>query len=611
MTITVKFFTLCFLMSLVCSCAIAQSSIEFDDIEEQLGIISELPTSDQPEKILQLMEEEPLFTHRIIKHLIENDVVPNTTIEIVVEEKRLSVQKVVASIEAEPVVITPLYHSASVTLNSTNKKALYLMQYKERTGSNWLTSSLDYDISSDTFTTSLLNLKEDMNYEVRIFKGSYFNNTGYYTFSTKGKPSFLAKNTYNLSDIYDGGVLDLVALDIKGDENNWVKIINDNNTIISTTDEFESAINIGSNSYIYFENITINGGGQNAVSSDKAHHIWFNGCNISNWGRESHYEKNGFFYANEDDTSPINYDSAFALTRTGVVTIENCEVHSPRSKANNWGSGHPFGANAFLVHAIHPEVEFQGQIVIRNNRFYGTDERRFNDVIESRDNGSSLGGFIRDSAIYNNYLAYANDDIIEIDGSQNNVLIYNNEIEQGFCGISALPNRQGPSYIFNNYIHNLGDDRDKAWAAIKLGGLVSRPAGKVNIFNNLINSNNNGIAYAGYSNDTTFWADVWSNVIITNDYDKDKAGYGVIENLPFDLNEYYDNFLFNTIIKGNLMKVMDNHDFVDNNYDALPRNYSDDNSSFVLIDDDEVAKANKKLINTGYKLTIGIPLTDN
>lgn len=611
MTIKVKFFTLCFLMNLLCSYAIAQSSIEFEDIEEQLGIISALPTSVQPEKILQLMQEEPLFTYRIIKHLIESDVMPNTTIDIVVEEKRLSVQKVLSSIEAEPVVITPLYHSASVTLNSANKKALYLMQYKERSVSNWLTSSLDYDISSDTFTTSLLNLKEDMNYEVRIFKGSYYNKTGYYTFSTKGKPSFLAKNTYNLSDIYDGGVLDLVALDIKGDENNWVKIINDNNTVISTTDEFENAINIGSNSYLYFENITINGGGKNGVSSDKAHHIWFNGCNISNWGRESHYEKNGFFYAKEDDTSPINYDSAFALIRTGVVTIENCEVHSPRSKANNWGTGHPYGANAFLVHALHPEVAFQGQIVIRNNQFYGTDEHRFNDVIESRDNGSSLGGFIRDSAIYDNYLAYANDDIIEIDGSQNNVLIYNNEIEQGFCGISALPNRQGPSYIFNNYIHNLGDDRDKAWAAIKLGGLVSRPAGKVNIFNNLINSNNNGIAYAGYSNDTTFWADVWSNVIITNDYDKDKAGYGVIENLPFNLNEYNDNFLFNTIIKGSLMKVMDNHDFVDNNYDALPRNYSDDNSPFVIIDENEIAKANNKHINTGYKLTIGIPLTNN
>ena len=570
------------IITLLCSCTNMSSSLHFDEIKAELKAASLLPRNHQYEKIVNISNSSPLNSFRILKYLIKNKLLPNETIKQFAHAKRISLKKVLQSLVMSGVSITPLYHSASVTMYSEDSSTDYFMQYKPQGSPKWLTSTLDYDLSSDSFITSILNLTENTFYEVRISKNKYFKGITSYTFTTKSKPNFLTSNTFKLSDIYKGGVLDLVKLNIQGSENNWVKIIGDDNTVISTSDEFESAINIGSNSYIYFENITIIGGGRNAVSSNQAHHIWFNECDISQWGRSANEVRDGKSYAQKGDSKAINYDSAFSLINTGVVTIENCQVHSPRTKANSWKKGHPLGANAVLVDANHSNQEYQGQIVIRNNRFYGTDQHRFNDVIESRNNGSSYGGFIRDSAIYNNYLAYANDDIIEIDGSQSNVLVYNNEIEQGYCGISAIPNRQGPSYIFNNYIHNLGDEDNRSWAAIKLGGLVSRPAGKVNIFNNFIKTNSNGIASAKYNGDLTFWVDAWSNIILTSHYKKNGYGYGVLELRPFNGNKYSNNFLYNFVTKNSLVRVSDNEKFHENNYGYLPKGLSEFNKAFTF-----------------------------
>lgn len=565
---TVSFFIiLCQLFS----CTTSNLQLGFSEIQVELTAISRLSTKVQPKKIIEVMELNPIFSEKIIKYLLETKIVPNKTINIIAQSKKISIQKILTSIADKPNVLTPLYHSASITIRPEVTSQKYQLKYKSENDLEWSNPVLlDYEPNSGAFSASIVNLSEDTLYEVRILSLQDPNYLDVAQFTTKGTVHFSAGNTYKLSAIYSGGVLDLVKLKISGSENNWVKIVGDSYTVISTTDAVNSAINIGSNSYIYFENIIINGGGRHAISSNKAHHIRFNGCNISNWGRATQFVSEGKPYANKGDSKPINYDSAFSLVKTGVVTIENCHVHSPRSKSNSWRHGHPNGPNALLVDAGHPNKSYQGQIVIRNNRFYGEDRHRFNDVIETKSNDSPFGGFVRDSAIYSNYLAYANDDIIEIDGNQMNVLVYDNEIEQGYCGISAIPNRQGPSYIFNNYIHNLGDENQSSWAAIKLGGLVSRPGGKVNIFNNIIKTKSNGIASAKYMNDSTFWADVWSNIIISNDYKTGAIGYSIIEKMPFSGNRYNNNFVFNSIMKKGFVKVKFNRIFAEKNHNHVP-----------------------------------------
>lgn len=49
--------------------------------------------------------------------------------------------------------------------------------------------------------------------------------------------------------------------------------------------------------------------------------------------------------------------------------------------------------------------------------------------------------------MYENYLAFSQDDGLEMDGGQCNIRLYNNCIEQARVGISTAPNIKGPSYL--------------------------------------------------------------------------------------------------------------------------------------------------------------------
>jgi hypothetical protein len=296
----------------------------------------------------------------------------------------------------EPVV-TPLINSVSVTLFNQTEDTSAEVKFREINSKNWKNAfPLAWDPTRSALSGSIVKLEADTDYAVNITlvqQGSPVDEITL-TFKTrKNSPPINPNLVYYLSDIYSGeGTLDLELLNIKGTEDGWAKIIGDDDTPIIASELDDYGINIGNNSYVYFENVTVNGGRLHGVYSEFAHHIWFNQCDISNWGRQANYFRDGKAYENPNDDKPINYDAGFYLFKSGVVVVENCEVHSPKSKANHWGYGHPNGPTAYLVLANHPEKEFQGQHILRFNRFYGTDTHRLNDVIESRSNGRHWGG---------------------------------------------------------------------------------------------------------------------------------------------------------------------------------------------------------------------------
>ncbi len=452
----------------------------------------------------------------------------------------------VHTVETGDYRIEPLMESAGITIFSQVENTQTQVQFRAFGEYNWQEgNSLYFDPTTDSLSGALVHLQPNTEYEVRIVLDSPASGWQEFdlTFMTRpDTPPIDPGKVYYLSDIYYGGTLDLEALGIEGEEDGWAKIVGDVNTPIIADDGAGSAVSIGDNSYVYFENILIKKGGVQGFHAVDAHHIWINGCDISSWGRVARYELNGI--AVDDDEETINYDSAFYLKRSGVITIENCYVHDPVLGANNWDSGHPKGANAFIAYANHPNPEFEGQIVIRNNIFTGSDSKRFNDVIESRFNGEVYGGFIRDSAIYNNVFAYANDDLIEMDGGQQNVLVYNNDLSHGYAGVSAVPNMRGPSYIFNNTIHHMGDDTGKMWASIKVGGLYARPEGLVNVFNNFINVYRNGITASDFEGDNAFWVNAVNNIIIT-ELANNAVGYGIYDPQKSKSSQFVNNYLFN------------------------------------------------------------------
>ena len=455
--------------------------------------------------------------------------------------------------------VTPLINSIGIVIYGQDETSTATVRFRADDEMRWQKGlNLSWEPVYGSFAGSIVYLNADTTYHIEVQITDPNGEQQEHVFQTKTKPNsppIDPEKVYYLSDIYSGGQLDLEALNISGSADGYAKIIGDGQVIEASSDDL-AAVNIGAQSYVMLENLKIKGGQRYGIFAKKAHHIWIRGCNVSEFGREAVDIRDGLAYASPTTNSPINYDSGIYLERSGIAVIEECEVHSPNLGANSWQVGHPKGANALQVWAYHDSDAYRGEFIVRNNRFYGAPNHRFNDVIEGRKNFERRGGFVRNSAIYNNYLAYANDDLIEIDGGQQNVLVYGNEMEQGYAGISIAPNMLGPSYIFHNHIHNLGDETGKEWTAIKAGGLISKPAGRTFIFENVLDVDRNGIAASKVNNDTTFWITSQNNIIFTKNtgyavgyciFDKEKyIGSTSTNDLCFNENTIDSRYEFNT-----------------------------------------------------------------
>jgi len=536
-----------------------------EDVSQAIIQLSKTP-SDKTEKwIILALKLYPIDAYRIVEQLYADSLIVESTLESAALLAGLEPAKIFSATASSDLAyrVVPLIHSASLTVYNQEEEAKTRLWFKPSTSSEWLPAlALQWEPILGALSGSIVRLQPETSYDIKLeyLDGTQITEERLYDFQTRpNSPPIDPDKIYYLSDIYTGGQLNLSTLGIEGTEDGWALIIGDGTEINAEEDDY-SAIDIGSQSYIKFENITVKGGKRFGFYAVKAHHIWISGCDISEYGQIGEDMRNGVAYATTESTNPINYDSGIYLERTGVVTVENCEIHSPNGKANHWGNGHPKGPNAMLIWADHPTEEYKGQYIIRNNRFYGTPEQRFNDVIEGRKNTYRSGAFGRDSAIYNNYLAYANDDLIELDGGQSNVLFYDNELTQGYAGVSTAPNMIGPSYIFNNYIHDLGDERGKEWTAIKMGGLISRPGGITNLFENLIITDRNGVAASRVNSDDTFWLNAQNNIIITRQYNN-MVGYGIFDRQFYAGSKFTNNVIYNTRYNAPFVQATMSDDF--------------------------------------------------
>lgn len=446
---------------------------------------------------------------------------------------------------------TPLINSIGLVIYGQDEESTATVKFRAEDDSYWRKGlDLAWEPIYGSFAGSIVYLEANTTYHIEVTITDAYGDIVEHSFQTTTKPNappIDPNKIYYLSEIYSGGQLDLEALNIEGSADGYAKIIGDGPVIEAGSDVL-AAVNIGNNSYVMLENLTVKGGQRYGIFAKKAHHIWIKGCNVSEYGREAVDIRNGKAYSSPTSNSPINYDSGIYLERSGIAVIEECEVHSPNLGANNWSVGHPKGANALQVWAYHDSDAYRGEFIVRNNRFYGSQNHRFNDVIEGRMNTERRGGFVKNSAIYGNYLAYANDDLIEIDGGQQNVLVYDNELIQGYTGISIAPNLLGPSYLFHNFIHNLGDDRGKEWTAIKAGGLMSKPAGQTFIFENFINVQRNGIAASKVVGDSTFWVNTKNNVTITQNTGS-SVGYCIFDKEKFIKSVSNNDLCFNETLQ--------------------------------------------------------------
>ncbi len=122
----------------------------------------------------------------------------------------------------------------------------------------------------------------------------------------------------------------------------------------------------------------------------------------------------------------------------------------------------------------------RGNHVIRYNQFYTDDNHYFCDILGAGSNISYQGFPNKDSDIYGNYFERCWDDAIESEGANENVRIWDNEIDRVYHPIGAIVTSVGPLYIWRNmvkrsrkfgHIHN-SDDYGRG-EFIKCGGTRS------------------------------------------------------------------------------------------------------------------------------------------
>ncbi len=411
-----------------------------------------------------------------------------------------------------PVRLVSTYESISVYVGRAAQVANEVahVYYREAGSTQWYEAyEPEFDEVRGEYRSSIVGLSEGTDYEVQVVleaDGVKLDEAGATVSTWDASPSI--GQTIPVASLYRDG--QLLIENMHGEPDAWIKITGTGTGDIDGGYAEDAALKILNSSYLIFEGLEIKGGRRHAVQVQMSDQIRIVDCEMSGWARQPNFTDGTFAYETESDMKrgmnrAINKDAGVFLDASSRVTVERCYMHDPRTSANNWaGYSHPAGPSAIYVRNIADTQTkiMKGNFVVRYNDLIGSDEIRWNDVIEGENNENERGSFYRDSDIYGNMLAFANDDSTEMDGGQMNTRFFGNRIENCFVGLSLTPCVVGPSYVYKNLIFDIGDDRNACFSMVKLGGGDSYSKGKSYFFNNTIIGKGNGLTGVGYGSDS-------------------------------------------------------------------------------------------------------------
>lgn len=409
-----------------------------------------------------------------------------------------------------------------------------------------------YDDVNGQYSTSIVGLKEDTEYlvKVRVGKYSFNRKVGFGSIQTWTSNPEISR-VIPLSDIYTGGAL-IIDGGVYATNDEWIKIIGSEDVVIDAGNTSDNALYINRAKKIIFENVTIKGGRKNGVYIGKnAENIRLINCDISGWGRTGELkvisksgEETAVAYVDSSGKA-INYDAGIRLDNTKKITIERCFIHDPNGTTTTWAGNQ----NGISWSYSHPQgmcgmYVATSETVVRYNDITGNENHRFNDGIEGYGNGSINGGFKSDCDIYGNFIAFGQDDGTELDGGARNVRFFNNRITNFYSGISTAANMVGPSFVFNNVIHYLRDGTDYPNFHTKNGGFERGGFGITHYFYNTFIAESGRRDY-GISEVGVYNAVTRNNIIIGTRYQvrtADDAGeYNCISSFDYDLLGNWSN----------------------------------------------------------------------
>jgi hypothetical protein len=391
--------------------------------------------------------------------------------------------------------LDPSFEAASYYFHAPNAAAKpYTVEFRRHGATDWKTAFEPVsDRPSGIWKGSLFNLTEDTAWQVRVRDARGAEIVAPVSFHTWTSQPKIAK-VIDLSTL-PGSEHGLVIKD-QGTPDGWIKYTAPRGWKLARpydlNDAQRGAITVQGARYVIIENVTIVGGCRYGVLVENSDSVRVLNCDISGWGRvgEQQYTNSGTRGKYADANGElINLDGGVEINRSANTVVERCYIHDPRGRANSWQYSHPAGPSA-----VHVDTT-RGGNVIRWNDFVGSDEHRWNDVIEASSNAAASGGFFRDSDITGNFLAFGNDDGVELEGGGMNVRFYRNKVEGTTCGISTGACLLGPQFVFGNLVANEGDETGLALMLFKNSHGVPQ-SGKRHFINNTLYT----VASAPYGN---------------------------------------------------------------------------------------------------------------
>ena len=414
----------------------------------------------------------------------------------------------------------PTFNSCSYYYRHADNSA-FSVEYKRAAETDWLSAHPPVcDQPANIHKGSLFNLAEDTEYQIRILAasgGRVVARTSFRTWTSDPPIAEIIDISKIPSTAYDGlfitgpnvnnmphptrrnGTINGTPADrVSGKPDGWIKYTAPPGWIVKRTprdnDRQPAAIFLEYAQYVILENLTVEGGKLDGIQIMDCDHVRILNCDISNWGRagiQQFQDGRQLGQYKDENGEWLGYSGGVQIRRSFGTVIERCYIHDQVGRANAWTFSHPSGPQAIYAHYT------RGNNVIRWNDFVGSDEHRWNDVIEAVDNGTPGGGLYRDSDIIGNFLAFANDDGIEMEGGGMNLRFIGNRIEGTFCSISTGACALGPQYSIGNLVMNPGDENGFALNFLKNSNGM-RQQGKRFVYNNTFHGGLN--TYTPYGN---------------------------------------------------------------------------------------------------------------
>ena len=369
-----------------------------------------------------------------------------------------------------PFAAIPLFNACSVYFTSPELDDLQ-MRYRVRGGEWQRAFPPVYFVEDTMYRGSIVNLDEDTTYELELMAGDG-EKLAQTEFTTWSSEVPIAQTIVLDENNFDGHL----RITESGSPDGWIRYTAADGFVLRN-DRESPLIELRGAKYVILDGLTLRGGNKDAIAVEKCEQVRIVNCDIAGWGRDGtqRYDLDGKFYT--DQGQAINWDTGIRISRSLGTVVERCYIHDPVSHANSWYYSHPSGPQA--IGADRPQ-----STVVRYNDFIGSDLHRWNDAIEGAGNFISDGGFNRDADIYGNFMCFANDDALEIDGGQTNVRVFRNKFEGCLCGVSIQGCMSSPSYVFENLLVNMGDERGLAGQTIKTSSYANGPSAVSFIFNN-------------------------------------------------------------------------------------------------------------------------------